>query len=516
MFSSKILKASIESRSRCFDASLEAIKREINHRKENFKSKIKSYEVELLLNYETRRDIVMQKDVSRGVYLFDKAKIFIQAGDGGDGCAAFRYGKTSEFERAIPNGGNGGNGGNIWAAADPSIKSLLCYQKRKTFHAKPGRNGLGKNKSGSNGGDIILQVPCGTEIRKINTCSIAPVAELLGKGEQILLLPGGRGGKGNASMNREWNKATTTAEKGEKGTAMWLELELKIIADLGIVGVPNSGKSTLLSLLSSVKPKIANYPFTTLVPNLGILGVGERAIVLADIPGLLQGAHLGKGLGQKFLTHCARCRVLIKVIDGSSKDFLNEYTTINLELELASVELSNRPQVIVHNKMDKKDSVRGYIYRSKIFYKDGYKSPIPISAISGRGTLDLIYNVRNALNGLNNTLKSSTPTASQFKPNNQMEIIDEYFIEPPTKGCPHRCFNVTGNGIEKFTQLTRFESYQSVKRLQNVLELSGVFDSLEKVGVRDGDTISIGGIKMEWKGEIRLTKLNLKRPYKLE
>merc|ERR1711904_705866 len=151
-----------------------------------------------------------------------------------------------------------------------------------------------------------------------------------------------------------------------------------------------------------------------------------RSIVLADIPGLLQGAHLGKGLGQKFLTHCARCRVLIKVIDGFSKDFLNEYTTINLELELASVELSNRPQVIVHNKMDKKDSVRGYIHRSKIFHKDGYKSPIPISAISGRGTFDLIYNVRNALNGLNDMLKSSTLIASQFKLNNQMEIIDEY------------------------------------------------------------------------------------------
>ncbi|CAD7703069.1 unnamed protein product, partial [Ostreobium quekettii] len=298
---------------------------------------------------------VVKPSVPAEVRCFDTARIYLKAGSGGNGCVAFHREKF--VSKGGPSGGDGGHGGDVWAVADGSLNSLLSFRRQIHWRAKKGVAGQGSKRRGADGEDMFIPVPPGTIIRWKGVPSTeAALAELVKAGEKALLLRGGRGGRGNASFKSGKVQAPQLAELGEDGPEAWVDLELKLVADVGIIGIPNAGKSTLLSKLSAAKPKIADYPFTTLMPNLGVCDLDYETTVFADVPGLLEGAAQGIGLGHQFLKHCQRCKVLIHVIDGTSEDPLGDFEAIQLELQLFSPELRTKPQVVVYNKMDIPDA----------------------------------------------------------------------------------------------------------------------------------------------------------------
>ncbi len=282
----------------------------------------------------------------------DKAKIFVKGGDGGRGCVAFRREKFVPF--GGPAGGNGGKGGDVILEADERLQTLMDYKYKKHYKAKSGQPGSGANKHGKSAEDLILKVPVGTVIKDAETGEV--IADLTKHGQKVVVAKGGKGGRGNAAFKSPTNQAPDFAEEGEKGEEKWIELELKLLADAGIIGFPNAGKSTLISILSHAKPKIADYPFTTLSPVLGVLNfdIGD-SLVLADIPGLIEGASEGVGLGHEFLRHIERTKFLIHLIDVSDfreRDPIEAFEAINKELEKYSPELLKKPQIVVANKID--------------------------------------------------------------------------------------------------------------------------------------------------------------------
>jgi len=282
----------------------------------------------------------------------DEVKIRVIAGDGGRGCISFRREKF--IPRGGPNGGNGGKGGDVIALADPQLTTLLDLRYQKQYKAGRGEHGLGKDQHGKTGEDRLIKVPVGTLVRDAGTDEL--IGDLKEAGQQVVVAAGGRGGKGNAHFVSSTNRSPRFAQPGEPGEDKELEIELRLLADVGIIGLPNAGKSTLIAAISAVRPKIADYPFTTLVPNLGVVGYGEgKSFVVADIPGLIEGAHEGHGLGDKFLRHVTRTSVLIHLVDASNvdeKDPLAEWRTVNRELELFDPELGKKPQIVVANKID--------------------------------------------------------------------------------------------------------------------------------------------------------------------
>ncbi|XP_012828007.1 PREDICTED: GTP-binding protein OBGC, chloroplastic [Erythranthe guttata] len=289
-----------------------------------------------------------EKGVPAVMRCFDRAKIFVKSGDGGNGVVAFRREKFVPY--GGPSGGDGGRGGNVYMEVDGTMNSLLPFRKSLHYRAGRGSHGQGQQKHGAKGESCVIKVPPGTVVRESDGDVLL---ELLYPGQKALLLPGGRGGRGNTSFKTGVNKVPKIAENGEEGPELWLDLELKLVADVGIVGAPNAGKSTLLSVVSSAQPTIANYPFTTLLPNLGVVSFDfDATMVVADLPGLLEGAHRGFGLGHEFLRHSERCSVLVHIVDGSSQQPEYEFDAIRLELELFSPELSEKPYIVAYNKMD--------------------------------------------------------------------------------------------------------------------------------------------------------------------
>lgn len=278
----------------------------------------------------------------------DRAKIFLKAGNGGDGCLSFRHEKFLEY--GGPDGGDGGNGGNIYFEGVRHLNTLIDYRYQQHFKAQRGENGRGANCYGAKGKDLILKVPVGTEI--LDETGEIVLADIVKENERFLVARGGRGGRGNTKFKSSTNQAPRRADKGTQGEEFWVWLQLKLIADIGLVGLPNAGKSTFLSVNTRAKPKIADYPFTTLVPQLGVINVHGTELVLADIPGLIEGAHMGKGLGDKFLAHVERCSVLIHLIDMNQSDILAAYETIRKELENYNCNLETKPEVVVINKAD--------------------------------------------------------------------------------------------------------------------------------------------------------------------
>ena len=279
---------------------------------------------------------------------FDTAKIYVKAGDGGRGMVAFR--REAFVAQGGPYGGNGGNGGAVYFEADEGINSLVGFRKKVHHRAEPGGNGGGKKMQGSDGRDRTVLVPPGTVVRNSETGEV--IAEMFAHGHREMIIPGGRGGRGNASFKTAKNKAPQIAENGEEGMEMWVNMELRLVADVGIIGVPNAGKSTLLAGVSNAKPKIADYPFTTIVPNLGVVERDYARMVFADIPGLLEGASEGIGLGFEFLRHVKRTRVLVHVLDCTSKDVMDEYEAIRNEIHLFDPEVGDKPEIIALNKVD--------------------------------------------------------------------------------------------------------------------------------------------------------------------
>ncbi len=310
----------------------------------------------------------------------DQAKVFISSGAGGNGCVSFRREKFIEF--GGPDGGDGGRGGDVWAECVDGLNTLIDYRYQQHFKAQKGTNGAGRNLAGGKGSDVTLRLPRGTQIfEEDNETLIADLTEL---GERVKLATGGNGGFGNAHFKSSTNRAPRRANPGQEGREMWIWLRLKLIADAGLVGLPNAGKSTFLAAVSAAKPKIADYPFTTLHPNLGVVTAPGRDFVLADIPGLIEGAHEGAGLGDRFLGHIERCRVLLHLVDGTSADVAADYRTVRAELAAHSPELEDKPEVVTLSKVDAltpEDRDKAL----KALSKAAGQKALALSAVSGEG-----------------------------------------------------------------------------------------------------------------------------------
>jgi GTP-binding protein len=315
----------------------------------------------------------------------DEAKVYIRSGDGGNGCVAFRREKFIEF--GGPNGGDGGDGGDVVAEAVDGLNTLIDYRYQQHFFAKNGGAGSGKDRHGANGADAVLKVPIGTQIFEEDGATL--LADLTAIGQRATLARGGNGGFGNARFKTSTNRAPRRANPGQPGTEITIRLRLKLIADAGIIGLPNAGKSTFLAAVSAAKPKIADYPFTTLHPQLGVVEVNGREFVLADIPGLIEGAHEGVGLGDRFLGHVERCRVLLHLIDGTSEDAAAAYRTVRTELSAYGHELVDKPEIVALNKADAldADAIKRQVSKLKRAAK---QTPLVLSGVSGAGVPEVL------------------------------------------------------------------------------------------------------------------------------
>ena len=317
----------------------------------------------------------------------DEAEIFVKAGDGGNGCISFR--REKYVPKGGPDGGDGGDGGSVVIIADKNLHTLLDFKYKKHFKAEKGAHGEGKNKTGKSGDNLVIRVPCGTMIYEKDKT----LADLVKTGQEVIVVEGGKGGRGNARFATSTRQAPRIAEKGKPGEEKTLKLELKLIADIGLIGCQNAGKSTLLSKISAARPKIAEYPFTTLSPNLGVVKLPSGdGLVAADIPGLLEGAHLGTGLGDKFLRHIERTKLLVHVIDTAAvdgRDPIQDFITVNQELKSYSEDLSRRPQVVTLNKMDLPSARQNLKRVREYLEKEGFEV-YPISGVTGEGIKELI------------------------------------------------------------------------------------------------------------------------------
>ena len=334
------------------------------------------------------------------VKFIDEAKIYIKAGDGGRGCVSFR--REKYVPRGGPNGGDGGNGGDIIMVARRNMSSLLDHRYQQHYRAKRGEHGRGKDQHGKNSEHLLIPVPMGTIVKDFETEEF--LGDLTENNQELIVAKAGRGGKGNARFVSSTNQAPKEAEPGGEGEEKTLKLELKLLADVGLLGFPNAGKSTLISTISAARPKIADYPFTTLVPNLGVVSYGDGAtFVLADIPGLIEGAHEGAGLGIQFLRHIERTKILIHLLDLSpitQRDPIEDYETMNRELKAYSEELSKKPQILALNKIDITEVREDLEKIEKHFSKSGVKT-FPISSATGEGTKELVWEVVRHLEKLN-------------------------------------------------------------------------------------------------------------------
>lgn len=337
----------------------------------------------------------------------DQAKIYIKSGDGGRGCVAFRREKYIEF--GGPNGGDGGKGGSVWFVAVENLNTLIDFRYQQHFKAQNGQHGMGSEMYGAKGEDLIIKVPVGTEIVAEDGETV--IADMVEPGQKFMIAKGGDGGRGNIHFKTSTNQAPRYAEPGWPGVEMWVWLRLKIIADVGLIGLPNAGKSTFLTAVTKARPKIADYPFTTLHPNLGVAWVDGKELVLADIPGLIEGAHEGVGLGDRFLKHVERCSVFLHLIDGTSDNIVKSYKTIRRELELYAPKLIKKPEVVAINKSD---SLTEEDIKKKITaLKKATKSPIfAISAIAGLQTTECLREI------------------AQFVPQKQKKAEPQEDIEP--------------------------------------------------------------------------------------
>jgi GTP-binding protein len=310
----------------------------------------------------------------------DQARVYVRSGDGGAGAVSFRREKFIEF--GGPDGGDGGRGGDVWVECVDGLNTLVDYRYQQHFKAKTGMHGMGKDRAGHNGADVVLKVPAGTQV--FTEDGETPIADLTGVGQRVRLLGGGNGGFGNAHFKSSTNRAPRRANPGQPGKEMWISLRLKLIADAGLVGLPNAGKSTFLAAVSAAKPKIADYPFTTLHPGLGVVRIDGREFVLADIPGLIEGAHEGEGLGDRFLGHVERCRVLLHLVDGTGEHAAKDYKIVRAELDAYGHGLSEKPEIVV---LSKADALTAELRREQLAHlkRAAKRTPLVLSAVSREG-----------------------------------------------------------------------------------------------------------------------------------
>ena len=418
----------------------------------------------------------------------DEVIIKVKAGNGGDGCSSFRHEKYVEL--GGPDGGNGGKGGNIIFKADKGLKTLIDLKYMKTVKADKGGNGSGNDKTGRNAEDTFIKVPVGTTIKDSETGLI--ICDLIEDNEEHIIAKGGKGGKGNAAFKTNKNKAPTISEYGEEGEEKTLQCELKLLADVGLVGFPSVGKSSLISIISASKPKIADYHFTTLSPNLGVVKVEDYSFVVADLPGLIEGASEGIGLGDRFLKHTLRTKVICHLIDMSSLEGRNpieDYKIIRRELESYSDKLAKKTEIIVANKMDLPNSKDNLELFKKEFPD---LTVIPISAVTKENINTLLYKIKETLIKEEETSvyeenEFEDYVLYEFKNNKPYTIIKE-----------GNSWLLEGDELHKLLKKTRFNSDEATLRFAKKLKTMGIDDELRKLGAKEGDTVKILNKEFEY------------------
>ncbi len=338
----------------------------------------------------------------------DEAKIYVASGAGGDGCIAFRREKFIEF--GGPNGGDGGRGGDVWVECVDNLNTLIDYRYQQHFKAKNGARGMGQNRAGADGADCVIKVPPGTQVFGEDGETL--IAELMQPGDRAQIAKGGNGGFGNAHFKSATNQAPRHANPGQPGEELTIWLRLKLIADAGLIGLPNAGKSTFLAAVSAAKPKIADYPFTTLYPNLGVVRADDEDFVLADIPGLIEGAHEGAGLGDKFLGHVERCRVLLHLVDATQDDVAGSYKTLRRELKAYGAGLDKRKEIVALSKADALDE-KTIVSKLAELKKAARKTPLILSAVSGRGVREALFAILREIGRADATERSENAAEDQ-------------------------------------------------------------------------------------------------------
>ena len=414
----------------------------------------------------------------------DRARIKVRGGDGGRGVISFR--REAHVPRGGPDGGDGGNGGDLVLRADAQLASLGDFQFKKEYRATDGAAGEGGNRSGKAGRDLVVGVPAGTTIRDVATNE--EIADLVADGAEIVVARGGRGGRGNARFVTSTRRAPRIAMDGETGEQRALDLELRLIADVGLAGLPNAGKSSLLAALTRARPKIADYPFTTLTPNLGVARLDDRELVIADIPGLIEGASQGAGLGEEFLRHIERTRVVVHVVDASKDDPLADIATIDAELEAYGHGLRDRPEIIALNKIDLAEA------RDQV--------PELVSALEARGreALALSAATGEGIDRLSKRLFVLTPprVAPQAAPD-ERRIVFKGSARDVRVLREGEAFRVRGDRIERLASGIDWDSGEASAYFHRMLQRNGVEKRLRELGVKEGDTVKIGRLELEWK-----------------
>lgn len=414
----------------------------------------------------------------------DTANVVVKAGDGGNGIVSFRRERYIAY--GGPDGGDGGNGGDVIFEASDNQNTLASYRYQKELKAADGLAGANSKKHGRAGKDLIVKVPVGTEVRDKDG---VVVADFTAHGQKKIIAKGGKGGFGNAHFTSSVRQAPKIAEKGEKGQELQLTLELKMIADVGLVGLPNAGKSTFLSRVSNAKPEVANYPFTTLRPHLGVVNIGNegRALLFADIPGLIEGASEGRGLGDEFLRHVERTKVLIHLIDAYTGDVVENYKVIQGELKKYQIDLSKKPQLIAINKIDglDKDIIDDLKKQLRAAAPKGTKI-YAVSALSGDGVSEVLYEVLKISDMI---AKKEQSMKAEAIPVIGLEAVDE---EHWTIELRDDVFVVSGRKIERFAERTNFDSEEGVQRLRDIMRKMGILVELERRGIESGQKIVIG------------------------
>ena len=422
----------------------------------------------------------------------DEVEVKVKGGDGGDGMTSFRREKYEPS--GGPDGGDGGRGGDVIFAVDKGINTLLDFKERKIFEADAGERGKSKDQHGQNAEDLVVPVPPGTTVTNLNKDKI--VADLVEEGQEVVVAEGGRGGRGNARFANSTRQAPKFSENGEPGEKKKLKLELKLLADVGVVGYPSVGKSTLISKVSAAKPKTGAYHFTTTTPNLGVVKVGDyNTFVMADIPGLIEGAHSGVGLGDQFLRHVERTKVLIHMLDISAlegRNPLEDFRKINQELSKFNAELLDRPQVVAANKIDLIDDEERLREVKDKLEAEGYEV-FPISAVTGSGLDELIRRV--------NELVEKTPAPEVEAEEEEVVIRGPQPEDEAEKFAINKengIYKVSGDEVERRVAMADLSTEEGLRHLIKTLQKSGLEDALREAGIDDGDKVNVAGLEFEY------------------
>ncbi|MFC4600394.1 GTPase ObgE [Cohnella hongkongensis] len=429
----------------------------------------------------------------------DKAKIFVKGGNGGDGLVAFR--RELYVPEGGPAGGDGGNGGDVIFRVDEGLRTLMDFRYQKHFKAPRGEKGRNKSQHGANAEPMIVRVPPGTIVTDDDTGE--RIADLTRHGQEVVVAKGGRGGRGNIRFKSSVNTAPAIAENGEEGQERWVTLELKVMADVGLVGFPSVGKSTLLSVVSAAQPKIGAYHFTTITPNLGVVDLDEeRSFVMADLPGLIEGAHTGVGLGHEFLRHVERTRVILHVVDMSGmegRDPFDDWVKINDELRLYNAKLADRPQIVAANKMDMPEAEENLaVFREQVANLRPDIEIMPISSLTKSGVREMLHRVADLLESLPETTEEE---AEEQKAKAEEGVVFRYEANDDmafTIARDNEVYVIESEGVERLMRRTQFNSYEAVMRFGRILRGLGIDDALRKRGAKDGDTIRIGKFEFEF------------------